>query len=284
MSVGRHASFRLRCLALVAAIAASQASPAAPAHAAAADSLAIYGTWRWVETKDPLPGESPNPARHGRDRILTLRADHSYELVEQDTLHEYLLCAGTFLIRAGGSPQPGVRLPGGPALRLSFVSWWKWHERVQTVRFSGHDSMVAAGFPVANAPRHSFVRDDGAVVRKRTRVSIARGGPRPGGRESAQAVAPTEGEFVYYDEAPVPVTRTGPVYPEAARNAGREGTVLLHVLVGVDGRVKNAKIARGVTGLNEAALAAVRSWTFKPALSARKPVAAWVEVPMEFRL
>ena len=93
---------------------------------------------------------------------------------------------------------------------------------------------------------------------------------------------PNEGEFVYYEDEPTPVTRVEPSYPEFAREAQIQGKVTLHVLVGKDGRVKNVKVIKGVTGLNEAAVEAIKKWVFKPALSNNKPVAVWVEVPMDF--
>jgi TonB family protein len=93
---------------------------------------------------------------------------------------------------------------------------------------------------------------------------------------------PSEGEFVYFEDAPVPVTQVQPVYPEFAREAQIQGTVTLHVLVGKDGRVKNIKVIKSVTGLDEAAKSAVQKWVFKPALSNNKPVAVWVEVPVAF--
>ena len=95
---------------------------------------------------------------------------------------------------------------------------------------------------------------------------------------------PDQGEFVYYEDEPVPVTAPTPAYPEFARDAGITGKVTLHVLVGKDGRVKNVKVIKGVTGLNEAAIDAMKKWVFKPALSNNKPVAVWVEVPMDFKL
>ena len=93
---------------------------------------------------------------------------------------------------------------------------------------------------------------------------------------------PSEGEFVYYEDEPVPVTRVEPSYPEFAREAQIQGKVTLHVLVGKDGRVKSVKVIKGVTGLNEAAVEAIKKWVFKPALSNNKPVSVWVEVPMDF--
>lgn len=95
---------------------------------------------------------------------------------------------------------------------------------------------------------------------------------------------PSEGEFVYYEDEPVPVTAPTPAYPEFARDAGITGKVILHVLVGKDGRVKNVKVKQGVTGLDDAAKQAVQKWVFKPALSNNKPVAVWVEIPMDFKL
>lgn len=95
---------------------------------------------------------------------------------------------------------------------------------------------------------------------------------------------PAEGEFVYYEDEPVPITQPSPPYPEFAREAQIQGTVILHVLVGKDGRVKNVKVIRSVTGLNEAAVGAIKKWVFKPALSNNKPVAVWVEIPMKFSL
>jgi len=42
------------------------------------------------------------------------------------------------------------------------------------------------------------------------------------------------------------------------------------------------KVIKGVTGLDAAAVDAVKKWVFKPALSNNKPIAVWVEVPMDF--
>ena len=93
---------------------------------------------------------------------------------------------------------------------------------------------------------------------------------------------PSEGEFVYYEDPPTPVTQVQPAYPEFAREAQIQGKVILHVLVDKNGRVKNVKVIRGVTGLNEAAVDAIKKWVFKPALSNNKPVAVWLEIPMDF--
>ena len=72
-----------------------------------------------------------------------------------------------------------------------------------------------------------------------------------------------------YRHAPVPR------YPTAAREQGIEGVVLLSVLVRHDGRVDDARVAvsSGAIVLDQAALAAVRTWLFAPA-TRRAPAGA----------
>jgi len=91
-----------------------------------------------------------------------------------------------------------------------------------------------------------------------------------------------EGEPPCYDHAPEPVTAPPPTYPVFAREAQIQGKVLLHVLVGSDGRVANIKVFRGVTGLNDVTIDAVGRWVFKPALKDGEPVCAWIEIPVDF--
>jgi protein TonB len=103
--------------------------------------------------------------------------------------------------------------------------------------------------------------------------------------------APTEdelpkfGEYVYVEELPEAVTKAQPVYPDMAREANVDGTVVVQALVGKDGKVKDTKVVKSDSEmLNASAIAAVKQWVFKPALSNNKPVAVWVAVPVRFRL
>jgi len=97
-------------------------------------------------------------------------------------------------------------------------------------------------------------------------------------------VRPSLDKWTYYDEEPVAITRVVPVYPDLAREAGVDGTVLLRVLVGKDGTVKDVHVDRSVPLLDEAAIAAARQWVFTPALSNGKPVMVWVAIPIKFSL
>jgi periplasmic protein TonB len=105
-------------------------------------------------------------------------------------------------------------------------------------------------------------------------------------RMPEDAVAGTPGPFDYVacEEKPVLISIPAPVYPEMARMAEREGVVIMRVLVGKDGRVKDAIVTNGVILLDEAALQAARGAVFRPALQRHHPVEVWVEVPMRFTL
>ncbi len=95
---------------------------------------------------------------------------------------------------------------------------------------------------------------------------------------------PGFGEYVYTDELPEKITHVQPVYPDIAREAGVDGTVMVQALVGKDGRVKDVRVVKSIPMLDQAAITAVKGWVFKPALSNNKPVAVWVGCPVKFSL
>jgi TonB family protein len=65
-------------------------------------------------------------------------------------------------------------------------------------------------------------------------------------------------------------------YPEVAQRAGLQGTVIVEVVIDTEGCVRRPRILKGVPlGLDGAALAAVRSWTFQPATLDGRPVAVY---------
>lgn len=77
-----------------------------------------------------------------------------------------------------------------------------------------------------------------------------------------------------------------PHYPRLARKRNYQGTVLLEVLVGIDGMPVNIRIARssGHSILDRSALKAVKKWKFSPALRGQTPFEMWVQVPVRFKL
>lgn len=85
--------------------------------------------------------------------------------------------------------------------------------------------------------------------------------------------------------APVAIFSPDPDYSEEARKAKYQGTVVLTVIVGPDGRVHNARVSRSLgMGLDEKAIEKVMVWKFKPATKDAKPVAVEVSVEVQFNL
>ena len=143
----------------------------------------------------------------------------------------------------------------------------------------------AAAIPVpvpdAEAPKEQTIM---------TQEEISTSTPGVSEAASQMVVAPSEdelpkfGDYVYVEELPEAVTRIPPTYPDLAREAGVDGTVMVQALVGKDGKVKDVRVVKSIPMLDESAKAAVRQWVFKPALSNNKPVAVWVGVPVKFSL
>ncbi|MEN3026872.1 MAG: TonB family protein [Chlorobiota bacterium] len=74
-------------------------------------------------------------------------------------------------------------------------------------------------------------------------------------------------------------------YPELARRAGIQGKVYVRVLVGADGKPKRYIVEHSDNELlTEAAVKAVMSMTFTPAIQNGQPIAVWVSIPIDFRL
>jgi protein TonB len=86
------------------------------------------------------------------------------------------------------------------------------------------------------------------------------------------------------DELPEPIFTVPPTYPDAARKAGIQGTVLLKGYIRRDGTPDSVRVLRSVAGLDSAAVESVRQWRFRPARYRGKPVAVWVAIPVKFTL
>ena len=113
--------------------------------------------------------------------------------------------------------------------------------------------------------------------------------PAPGEDSAATAQRkmmniPKFGDYVYVTELPEAVERVAPAYPEAARQAGVSGTVMVQALVLADGTVADTRIVKSIPPLDEAAASCVRKWKFKPARNNEGPTAVWVGVPVTFSL
>jgi TonB family protein len=77
-----------------------------------------------------------------------------------------------------------------------------------------------------------------------------------------------------------------PVYPEDLQKQGIEGTVLIHAVISIDGRVLSATVMNSAISkeLADAALDAVRQWRYAPVLLNGVPVEVVTTVAVNFTL
>jgi protein TonB len=106
---------------------------------------------------------------------------------------------------------------------------------------------------------------------------------------TTQATEPTTSSSASEDVAPTALaynTRTRVAYPREALLRGEHGTVVLRVLVGVDGLPQTVEIetSSGSRSLDMAAREAVKHWSFRPGTRDGVAHSAWARVPIAFDL
>jgi protein TonB len=168
------------------------------------------------------------------------------------------------------NPQPVVQPPSPP-------------ERPPAAR---HTPSVRATqtAPVAPVRAETAVTKTSAepalpAIAETARVPAAASPAAPAAPRSESVTAPPVFNAAYLRNPP-------PRYPRAARRSSEEGTVLLRVLVTIDGTAARVELDRssGSASLDSAALEAVRNWRFVPARRGAENVEDWVRVPVVFRL
>jgi protein TonB len=85
-------------------------------------------------------------------------------------------------------------------------------------------------------------------------------------------------------KAPKQVKRVNPVYPSMAMSARLQGTVILEVTIGPDGKVRDVRVVRSIPLLDIAAVEAVRQWEYEPTIVKGVAVPLLTTVGVEFKL
>ena len=80
------------------------------------------------------------------------------------------------------------------------------------------------------------------------------------------------------------IRKVEPVYPELAKRARVQGSVILSVTVDEEGNVSEIRVTKGHPLLDEAALTAVRQWKYSPTLLNGEPVPVIATVTVIFNL
>jgi TonB family protein len=85
--------------------------------------------------------------------------------------------------------------------------------------------------------------------------------------------------------APRAIYDPEPEYSEEARKVKYQGTVVLWLIVGEDGRVRDIRVQQSLgMGLDEKAVEKVKTWRFEPGKKDGRPVPVQVSVQVNFRL
>jgi protein TonB len=189
--------------------------------------------------------------------------------------------------KGGGTPPPDGPKPQTPAPAPS--------DPIQPADTADHvptlDASASSG-PVNDAPVRPGRPDgfDGGVD-----PSLAGDGPCCGSGKGpigligdGQPKAAPASAPIYMNAAVIrPVLLDGPQprYTEMARRAGVQGTVIVEAIIDEQGRVTDVRILKALPmGLDQAAVEAVRSWRFKPATLAGRPVKVYYTLTANFTL
>jgi len=101
---------------------------------------------------------------------------------------------------------------------------------------------------------------------------------RCGGNGAAAAASGVGGNIL----APTKIADVKPRYPENLEAAKVGGVVILEVLIGIDGTVRDVQVSSGDPDLGSAATEAVRQWEFSPTYLNCTPVEVHMDVTANF--
>jgi len=139
--------------------------------------------------------------------------------------------------------------------------------------------------PVASTPT-----DDGPIAEDDAPPSSGPStGPAIGDGPPGPGSGPGDGEIAQALDArmtrPEILFRVTPRYPEAARIARREGTVIVQCTIDRTGHVTDVRLIKSLgLGLDESAMSAVEQWRFKPAVLAGRPVPVYFQLSVNFTI
>lgn len=80
------------------------------------------------------------------------------------------------------------------------------------------------------------------------------------------------------------IHRVQPEYPQLARQARIQGTVVLRAIISREGRIENLQVLSGHPLLVPAALDAVRQWRYRPYSLNDEPVEVETQITVNFTL
>jgi TonB family protein len=77
-------------------------------------------------------------------------------------------------------------------------------------------------------------------------------------------------------------SKVQPVYPAEAKAAGIQGSVVLHAIIGTDGKIQSLNVLSGPPELTQSAMDAVSQWVYKPYLINGEPTSVETTITVNY--
>lgn len=164
--------------------------------------------------------------------------------------------------------------------------WVRW--RASRALFEmglGEDASAPGGWPPSpGEPRNpGFPPDDGGPDGSSSAAPSASRVTRPAASDGAWAPPANAVRVAGPIKMPRLLSKVVPEYPEQARLDGASGIVVVEALINTKGEVEASHILRGIAGLDQAALDAIRQWTYEPTSVGGKLVPVIVTLTINFQ-
>jgi protein TonB len=150
---------------------------------------------------------------------------------------------------------------------------------------------VVKKIPKKKKPTLELKTNTNKAIRKKViGTSNVQEEPSSSFQEQAKAPSPIKNHVVAAITPPsieaTHMSNPRPSYPKLSRRRGEEGTVLLEVLILVDGSVGKVRIKKssGFRRLDKAALKAVKRWHYQAAKRGSLAIEYWYLQPLKFHL
>ncbi len=80
------------------------------------------------------------------------------------------------------------------------------------------------------------------------------------------------------------IRKVSPTYPEAAKKGHIQGTVVMQVIIGKEGKINDVRVISGPPELTDSAVDAARQWQYKPFLLMGRPVEVDTQIMINYTL
>ncbi len=227
-------------------------------------------------TADDLARRFEERSYRGRMRRATywIRIQTAYVLA-------LLVVIGAFRIPIGGAEQLEIELAQQELVELEDI--------VQTQQIVKPPPPPRPPVPV-EVPDEELIDDEVLDLDASLDIAVALEVPPPPPEADEQDDFDEDEIFVAVEQQPeivggVAQLHTLVKYPEIARKAQMEGTVVVQVVVNTDGSPSDPKILRSAgAALDKAAQEAVMKLEFKPGKQRNRPVRTLMAIPVKFQL